>query len=179
MGRFIVERIMPDFAHPLNLSKKYVFCLLLFFSDLLQAKGKVEEQVILTGESFKAKKSELPETISFEVVRLGTTHVLRVRPLSSKNFCDLKVRKITAPQQLKGRPGIIQANKGDCQFQIKSSKLSSFWNEMILFDMTYLFIKGSRKILGEVTVSHLKKRFKGEVKMTLLQKEAKQVRKDR
>jgi hypothetical protein len=99
---------------------------------------------------------------SFELIKKRNgKHLLKIQPKSSKSFCYYKVKRITAPQQMKGRSGIVFSNKiKNCSYSIPIKKQSLFWNDLVLIDMNYT-LNSDMSLEGKVKLSSKKRGFRG------------------
>lgn len=88
-------------------------------------------------------------------------YFLRIFPNSSKNFCDFYVKRISAPQQIRGLEGTIFANRDlSCKFNLLSEDESIFWNGIELIDVNYRFIK-DYQLEGRLTLGSIKQTYRG------------------
>lgn len=94
---------------------------------------------------------------------------LLVKPQQSRNECQFKIRKISSPAKLKGRDGIIQADRSKCRFQISNKDQLKFWNSIVTIDLNYNFIT-SEKLLGKVRANSISKMMNGTVSFKLNKK---------
>jgi hypothetical protein len=105
-------------------------------------------------------------TAHFKITSVTNNYFLELRPHLSKRACLYKVRKISAPAMLKGRNGIIQADKMKCNFNLADKSQNTFWNKIITIDMIYYFTS-NQKLEGEASLSSLEKMTKVKVRINL------------
>lgn len=77
--------------------------------------------------------------------------------------CDYHVRRLKAPQQIKGYKGIIFSNKTpDYDFKIPDRKINNLFNSFELADLVYIVNKEG-KITGDITLSSLTETYRSEI----------------
>ncbi len=106
--------------------------------------------------------NELSYKASFELVDKGKKYSqLKITPVTSSSSCYFDIKRITAPQQMRGRGGVVFANKPkNCAFKMPSKKMSLLWNSVVLIDMSYSF--NSDMVLdGTVKLSSIQKAYRG------------------
>ena len=122
-----------------------LFTIIPIFSDSIPIKG----DIFVENSMFQA---------SFELFKkAGGEYTMVIRPKLSQSPCYFWVKKISAPQQLRGRSGIIHTNKpSNCIFSVREQESQSFWNSIILVDFEYSFSM-ENTLNGKATLSALEK----------------------
>ncbi len=118
--------------------KKILFCFFIILktfnlsSDVTSQKSSIKGNLILKGLNLEAK---------YTLVSLSKEHhLLIIFPKGAKNGCFFRVTKISAPQNLRGRNGIIFANRPPgCVFAMNEKKQKDFWSKIVLVDFDYGF----------------------------------------
>ena len=108
------------------------------------------------------KGSDLPYKINFLLRERKGEHYLTL--FVETGGCHYHVRRLTAPMQFKGYPGIIFSNKinSHCDFGILNQKHNDLLNSFELVDMTYTLQEG-RKITGSITLSSLSQTYQAQI----------------
>lgn len=123
-----------------------------------------------------AKKSEVLIEGSFKVQELYISaklqlikdddYKLLIYPDSSTQFCEYKVKRITSPQRLKNKRGLIYANVVDeCELKGLNEEMSKFWREIKMIDIDYQFENDFKKFEGQVQLSNLNKTYNAKANM--------------
>ena len=77
--------------------------------------------------------------------------------------CDYLVRRLKAPQQIRGYKGIIFSNKvPNCNFGILDKETNKLFNNFELVDLVYS-VKKNGKIEGDITLSSLTETYKSKI----------------
>ena len=117
------------------------------------------EKVVIKG-NFKLGHSESKGSFIVRKNKNGD-HFLRVAIIGSKEYCDFKIKRKTAPQQLKGRSGLIYSNRPkSCLFKHLNPKVEEEFNQIVLVDLFYRLDK-SGNTYGSYGVSLGKKIYRG------------------
>jgi hypothetical protein len=89
-------------------------------------------------------------------------YLLEITLPQTKSTCFFSVQRISAPQQTKGRDGIVYANRGqDCRFKGASKNESDFWNSIKLLDISYRM--QDRELLGTAKLSSLQNSYPADL----------------
>src|SRR5690606_26825685 len=84
------------------------------------------------------------------------SYVLKVTPRGSKNSCEFTVKRLEAPHAVRGREGVMFANRpGDCRFAIQAAPAKEFWDSIVLMDLSFHVERGG-KLNGSAKLSSLK-----------------------
>ena len=138
---------------------KILFVILIFISSLnlaySESKNKLLNGVITVDEAnYKS---------SFTILKKENRHYLKVHPSNSSESCIYKIKKINAPQQIKGRSGTIWANREEqCKYNIKDSVESKFWRDVVLLDISYHF-NSNFKLEGKIVIDSVSETHYGTV----------------
>jgi hypothetical protein len=103
---------------------------------------------------------------NFTIVKEDDNYYLKLKTISSTNFCLYKIRKISSPAKLKGRNGIIQADQQNCRFKIKNEKIKKYWNDTITIDISYYFLS-KKNLEGNASLNSLKNTYKAKTLLRL------------
>ena len=77
--------------------------------------------------------------------------------------CDYRVRRLKAPQQIRGYRGTIFSDKvRDCNFGILDRKINKIFNSFELVDLVYI-VNEKGKIEGDITLSSLTETYKSQI----------------
>lgn len=134
--------------------KSLILFLFIFSSNATEEfvfKGKIEIDKKNTSTSFELHSKDKKR------------YYVELKPKGAENSCFFRVSKITAPQQLRGRGGVVFANRPKkCEFKIKDKELHKFWNSLVLLDMGYR-LKEDSSLMGDASFRSVKKGFQAKV----------------
>lgn len=142
---------------------KFFICLVsLKFSLMVLAK---KSEVIIEG-NFKVQG--LYNSVKLQLIK-DDDYKLLIYPDSSTQFCEYKVKRITSPQRLKNKRGLIYANLvNECDLKGNDEEMSQFWKEIKMIDIDYQFHNDFKKLEGQVQLSNLNKTYNAKAIMKLV-----------
>ena len=112
-------------------------------------------EILIKEKALKAKFQLIKDTKGPSLLRISLD--------SFKSYCDYSINRITAPQQTRGRRGILFSSRtGTCQFKNMKEEEEKFWNDIVLIDFSYI-INEKGKLEGDVELNSVEKTFHGEL----------------
>lgn len=136
------------------MNRLFLFAILFFLS--CPSIASEVPQILITGKSYIFP---LQNTVSFELIKKNGKDFILITPNGSQG-CEFTVTKITAPQQLRGKKGIILASRiNSCNFKSKNKAITDFWKDVVMFDVYYVLTK-KNEVKGTVRITSTNKAYR-------------------
>ena len=115
--------------------------------QLLTAEKSIKFSGVIVFDKINAK---------FKLINLDEDdYELVITTPDTDSSCSFKVTRITAPQQMRGRNGVLFSNRDDgCLFNGKTKEETTFWNKIVLIDFNYRF-SSTGKLEGKASLKGL------------------------
>jgi len=126
---------------------KIIFLFFVFiFNDLcadVKYLKKLEGDFILSdGRSMPEVENDRRKFMLYEFSKdQKKDYVFRIYPFNNNIFCEYLVTKLTAPQYLSKRQGVIAIKPKQCNVSTNNPKIVSFWQNVQHIGITYEIIE--------------------------------------